>query len=156
MDKELLKKMLCMMPFYTLSNFQLCEELQASKTKFEELLKNQDLNIFLQKSIPKETLDAINCKYYSVDDFNTTFSSYEKSLSVIHVNLQSSYGNYGILKAHLGLLKQEFDVIAISEAGPGNKDRCAHILGKEYVYDYYPPHGRKGGVALYINKKTLL
>lgn len=153
MDKSQLKKLLCCMPFYTLTNFQLLEEFQAPRTKFVDMLKENDFSTFLQKSVPKETLDVINCKYYSVDDFNTNFSSVNTLLSMIHVNLQSSYGNFGVLKAHLELLKQEFDIIAISEAGPGNQDRCAHIFGENYVYDYYSPSGRKGGVALYINKR---
>ena len=75
------------------------------------------------------------------------------ALSIIHVNLQSSYRNYGILKAHLDLLKINFNIICISEAGPGNWDRCANIFGNDYIYDYNPPVGKKGGVAIYIKKE---
>jgi hypothetical protein len=44
-------------------------------------------------------------------------------------------------------------VIGISEAGPGNADRCANIMGPNYFYDYHPPSSNKGGVAIYMNKK---
>ena len=94
------------------------------------------MNNYLKHTIPHEQLEYVSdCKYYDDEAFNMKFSTMKTSLSILHVNLQSSYKNFGRLKAHLQCLNVQFDIICISEAGPGNNDRCAHIFGKEYIYE---------------------
>ena len=103
--------------------------------------------------VPNEISNYVDCKYYDENEFNVMYQTVNSLISVLHVNLQSSFKNYGILCAHLQQLKIVFDVICISEAGPGNLNRCANVLGDNYHYDYRPPDSNKGGVAIYINKK---
>ncbi len=121
--------------------------------RFQDLLKDLDFTMHLNQMVPRETAKMINCKYYDESEFNSKVKSSNITLSLIHVNLQSSYMNYNMLKAHLEQLRINFDIIAISEAGLGNADRCAKVFGDDYFYDYNPPILRKGGVAVFINKK---
>ena len=142
------------MPFSRLSNYQLSIELSSSKCNIKEMLESHDFNNKLKESVPREILDnVIKCKYYDDKEFNSISKCSNSLLSIIHVNLQSSFKNFALLRAHLYLLDHKFDIIAISEAGRGNKDRCAYIMGDNYMYEYCEPTLAKGGVALYIKKE---
>ena len=79
--------------------------------------------------MPKETSNKVfNCNYYDSGMIKETRNT---ALSLIHVNLQSSYYSNAVLKAYLTLLTINFDVICMSEAGPGNLDRCANVFGND-------------------------
>ncbi len=131
----------------------LLEELTLPRIKFCALLEENNFTKQLRKSITQESLNVINCKYYDADEFNTCVGSSNTSISLVHVNLQSSFKNYGLLKAHLDLLSTNFDIIAISEAGKDNHDRCAYVFGDHYNYFYKAHASHKGGVACFIHKR---
>jgi len=142
------------LPFYNVSHVIFLDEITSDKKKFYGLLEENCFTKLLEKCITKETGNAINCKYYDIEDLNvcTKNDSEHIYLSMLHVNIQSSFKNFGVLKAHLSLLNFEFDIIAISEAGKNNHN-LAHVFGNDYSYFYKAPYSSKGGVACYINNK---
>ena len=143
------------LPFSDLTNAQLAEEIELPNVWIKNIVKDNVFYNYLKHAIPIEQLEYVtDCNYYDDADFNKKFGKNKDKnlLSIMHVNLQSSFKNFGKLKAHMQCLDVKFDVICISEAGPGNDVRCGHIFGNEYLYDYKPPTSKKGGVAIYINK----
>jgi len=141
------------LPFSGLTNAQLKEEFELPRTRLKNLLEENEFVKYLKDAVPREQLEYVTeCEYYDYEMFNKKFGDNFNLFSVLHVNLQSSYKNFNLLKMHLEGLKVKFDVLCISEAGLGNEDRVAHIFGTEYFYDYQAPVKNKGGVAIYINR----
>ena len=140
-------------PFFTLTNNQLRDTFQSNRQRLVDTSSNFQLFQTLHKKVPEECLDHVNCQYYDENEFNATMHNKHPSFSVLHVNLQSSFRNYGTLKACLDMLNNEFDIIGISEAGLNNLNRCAYVMGDSYFFDYKPPTKNKGGVGVYIHKR---
>ena len=135
----------------TLSNLQLIEEYQLPRTKFTEFLKIHNLQSCLDKGLSEEVTKSLNCKYYDLTEFNETRYTYitDGLITINHINLQSSFKNYNLLKAHLDSINIKFDLIAITEAGVNNLDRCANIF-KEYNFYYHGSlNNNTGGVVIY-------
>ena len=141
------------LPFYTVSNIMLIDEFVPSKVKYWQQLEDNNFTKYLQQCLTQESIDIINCKYYDIDQFNICTKDFKNTMSLIHVNLQTSFKNFAVLKSYLDSLNVCFDIIAVSEAGRGNENRFAHIFGQNYMYFYNPPVGKNGGVACYVNKE---
>lgn len=145
--------LLRLMPFHGLTNYQLVQELRPEGLIIKDKLADLNFKAFLERTVPAELNDIGSCRYYDVPDFKVMHRKLKGTISLIHVNLQSGYKNYSVLKSHLDTLHFEFDVICITEAGRGNEDRCANIMGENYNFFYCESMQNKGGVGLYIKKK---
>jgi len=73
-------------------------------------------------------------------------------MSIFHINLRSSYKNYGLLKAHMSNLNTRFDVIGITEAGVNDIDKKVQNAFPGYHFYYCKPKHKttKGGTGVYI------
>lgn len=138
------------MPFYKLTNYQLSLELGKTKLVYTELLENNNFHLHLGKNVPEHLLKTISCKYYDEELFNRSFVSKKCKLSLLHCNLQSSFRNFGYLKANLLNLNHRFSLIAITETGCTKLEILSNLMDN-YVFINSPPvNNRKGGVGLYI------
>ena len=133
------------MPFYDLSYLQLALEFHSTKTKYTELLANNNFHRFLYDSIDNNMLQSLNCRYYDEESFNAMAANKENKLSLVHCNLQSSFSKFGLLKANLSNIKHNFSIIAISETGVGKCGILANLFSN-YIFEYKEPvNNRKGG-----------
>ena len=139
------------MPFAQLSNLQLNQEFQNAKRKYNEFIKNNPLHKKIFENMPANILNSTSCQYHDDDSFNKLIKDIHPSLSLIHINLQSSTKNYASLKAHLSNLKQKFDIIAISEAGVNNANLVRNTFANYKFYHQNPLNKTtKGGVAVFV------
>jgi hypothetical protein len=104
------------MPFSSLLNYQLEEEFETAKIKFGELLHTHNFSNYMYDSMPNQIVSNIDCAYYDIEGLNSVLSKNNGNFSVLHINLQSSFDKYALLKAYLFTVSSDFDVIAISEA----------------------------------------
>ena len=133
------------MPFYDLSYLQLALEFHSTKTKYTELLANNNFHRFLYDSIDNNMLQSLNCRYYDEESFNAMAANKENKLSLVHCNLQSSFSKFGLLKANLSNIKHNF-----SETGVGKCGILANLFSN-YIFEYKEiVNNRKGGVGIYF------
>jgi hypothetical protein len=142
------------LPFSSLSNFQLSLEFQVAKRKYTELLYDNPLQKKLLQDVPNYMPHNFNCHYHDENSFNELIKNKNPSLSLLHINLQSSTKNYSLLKAHLSNLNLKFDIIAISEAGVNNSNHIKNAF-RDYTLIHKNPSNKttKGGVAIFIKQE---
>ena len=141
------------MPFYSLFNYQLCDLYESCQMKYSDILENYSLKNFVAQNAPKQLSETSECNYYDIDTMNTMCASVTSSTSVFHINLQSSFKSYGLLKAYLSTMNMKFDIYAISEAKNTKIDLCKNLL-ENYIFEYrIPSSNPKGGVAIYYTKE---
>jgi hypothetical protein len=137
------------MPFSQLTNFRLGLEFQIARVKYTDMLENNDFQMHLMENITEDIANTFDCRYYDDDSFNLMIKKLDSGLSLLHINLQSSFAKFGLLKAHLQNFNKRFDIIAISETGRNNLDYCSHLF-EGYTFYYDAPISAKGGAGLYI------
>ena len=98
---NLRRKLLEELLFSGLSEIRFLDELNSSKQMYFDLLQGNNFTTHLYKRITSETMSKINCKYYDSNEFNMKIANSGVFFSLLHVNLQSSFKNYAVLKAHL-------------------------------------------------------
>ena len=102
----------------------------------------------LDKGLSKVT-KSLNCKYYDLTEFNETSYITDGLITIIHINPQSSFKNYNLLKAHLDSVNIKLDVTTTTEAEINNLDRCANIF-KPYKFYYHGPVNRNKTWSCFI------
>ena len=102
------------------------------------------------QNVSQNLLNDINCKYYDEDLFNEMAGSKSCMFSVLHCNLQSSFKNFGLLKANLSNMKHDFSVITISETGTSGIGILSNLFENYTFINKLPPSSKKGGVGIYI------
>jgi hypothetical protein len=78
------------MPFSQLSNYQLTLLFQSAKQKYTDMLDNNPLQAKLLRDIPNLMPQNLKCQYHDDNSFNALINGKNLSLSLLHVNLQSS------------------------------------------------------------------
>ena len=74
------------MPFYTLTDYQLCVEFKNTKMVYTNLLKNNQFQLRLADIMPENLFKTITCKYYDEESFNRRTDGIKYKLSVLHCN----------------------------------------------------------------------
>jgi hypothetical protein len=143
-------KILSLMPFYNLTNYQLCLEFQIARVRYSDFLENNSFQSHLAENISENLLNTFSCKYFDEESFNRMIDHKNFNISLLHCNLQSSFRNYGYLKANLLNLKHQFSLIAITETGRSKLDILANLFEDYTFYSSAPVNNAKGGVGLYI------
>ena len=80
-----------LMPFCTLTNYKLSLEFPLAKIKYTEPLEGNNIQRHLIENIPNQIVDNLTCKYYDEESLNYTTSHINSMLSLIHLNLGSSF-----------------------------------------------------------------
>ena len=141
------------MPFYNLNNHSLMLEFQNCAAKYMDIFQNNGLHNFIYNNVPYEMCSTFDCKYYEEAPFTTAFNNKRQDLSGLHVNLQSSLKNLGLLKANLMNLEYTFKIIAITEMGNRSLNQLSCTFPDYNIY-YKSPTMAKGGVAAFIQEGT--
>ena len=144
---------LCDMPYYTLSNFELYNELQSVATKYYDLFKENNLYNLIKNNLPHEVTSSIECKYYSDEDFAKVAVGTNNKFSAFHINLQSSYKNLQLLRGNLMNIKYQFKVIALTETGNRTSQQLQSAFPGYKIF-FSPPSKAKGGVATMVHEDT--
>ena len=116
------------MPFHKLTNYQLSLELHTTKVLYTDLLENNNFHLHMAENVPEYLLKTISCKYYDEESFNRMSAGKKSKLSILHCNLQSSFRNFGYLKANLMNLCHRFSLIAITETGCSKLDILSNLF----------------------------
>ena len=86
MNNEFLK----VLPFYSLTNYSLSLMFESATVKYNNLLKRNNFEKYLENASTKEMRDLVSCQYYDENSFNMNFNTINSNCSIIHINLQSS------------------------------------------------------------------
>ncbi|ELU01230.1 hypothetical protein CAPTEDRAFT_204820 [Capitella teleta] len=143
------------MPFSQLSNYQLSLVFQSAKRKYTEMLENNPLQAKLLQDIPNLLPQNLKCQYHDDNSFNNLTNGKSPSLSLLHINLQSSTRNYSLLKAYLSNLNLDFDIIGVSEAGVNNANLIKNTFNSHFIMYKKPSDETTKGGAAFFNRKEL-
>ena len=91
-----------------------------------------------------------NCNQFSPEQFNHEFSSSNRKLFIINLNIQSYYAHIDEFTAFIDELYRFPDVIILTETWKSN-DRTAEIEGYK-SYHCNRSTRRGGGVSVFINQ----
>ena len=133
-------------PFNDLTNIQLdhllrdCNEHAFHDRSFENYLNNAINDDF--------TSNNFSCSYYNESDFNEIVKDENVHLSIFHLNIRSLPKNHLQLIAYLGNIKQNFDIILLSEIGHSNMDHLRCIF-TGYDLEYVASPSKCGGVGIF-------
>ena len=96
--------------------------------------------------------DSDECKYYTIQSFNSKYNEETNSLSVVSFNIRSAFKHIDKFIAFLKSLCCEFDIISLTETWASiNNFILLTIDG--YNYEHRVRSDRQGGgVCAYKNK----
>ena len=96
--------------------------------------------------------DSDECKYYTIESFNSKYNEETNSLSVVSFNIRSAFKNIDKFVAFLKSLNCEFDIIILTETW-ASIDNCNLLTIDGYNCEHSVRSDRQGGgVCVYINK----
>ena len=140
-------------PFSALSNYQLESVFCSVRERVNMFLMNNKFEMHIEKLANEEIYDSkLSCQYFDEDQFNSTLNVTDVNLSVFHLNIRSLSKHYVELLAYLDCLKNEFDIIILTEIGKNNLDSLSNIM-PDYNFDFVPSTTSKGGVGIFFSKK---
>ena len=145
------------MPFSDLSNFELIMENEPVRTVILDRLDNNGFHTFLrdyrrETGMETDSHETGN-QYYDIKEFNTLTFKNHPTTSMMHINIRRIAKNKGKLLGLLSTLKEEFDIIILTEIG----NDAEHYINKNFLphYDAFidtPKHNRYGGTAVLIKQ----
>ena len=99
-----------------------------------------------------DSIQTINCKYYSIDELNSQAYNSTKHFSVLHLNIASIECHIEELRIVLELLNLKFDFICLSETKiRKNVPPKIDITINGYQEPVgMPTEARKGGVMIFV------
>ena len=101
-------------------------------------------------NIINENADIFNCKYTSVDTFQTIKQNFSNGLSLICFNIRSFMKNSDEFLSYLTLCKHSFDIIVLTETwGKDETHTLLHIPGYNSLHNYRK-NKKGGGVSIFI------
>ena len=145
------------MPFRTLTNYELyLEHISSRKILFEQLDNNGFSDFFkiLREDCPEKINPSTKSQYMDTDQVNDILMKGNHNLSVFHLNIRRLAPNKGKLLAFLSLINDSFDIIILTEIG----DNADHFMTNELFPDHenavfdLPKHNKYGGTAIFIRK----
>ena len=109
------------MPFNSLSNYELSIEYQSVRDAITEKLDNNRFIEFMQSykqhNLPPEASLPEGSQYYDISEFNTQFGNNENRLSIMYFNVRRIARNRGNLIALLETLSIKLEIIVLTEIG---------------------------------------
>ena len=108
-------------PFSCCTDYQLISEFNNSKNKLLELFDSNGFSNQINNVINDFAKDNYKCKYHNHSSFPKILSEHHTDcFKAIHINIRSLDLNKYILKAYIGNLGCELDLIYLSETGHTN------------------------------------
>ena len=140
------------LPFSEINNQELHMVLETTKSICIEKLENNGFFEFIKQFLNSNrgTKEFQNvCKYYSIDEFNSSHKGLNRKFSVFHMNVRRIAANKGELLALLLMLDCSFDTIILTEIG----DDGGTYLNDNFLTDYSvfvnaPTNNKYGGTAI--------
>ena len=107
-----------------------------------------------QDNIDENIIPAIDCKYYSTDDFCKAHFNKNKSFSILHYNIHSIEHHIEEFRVILQMIDFKFDIICISESKILKDFAPKTDIGIDgYQFPLSTPtESSKGGVLIYVKK----
>ena len=140
------------LPFYKVTDFELCELCECSKDHFSNrLIENGIKDYVLQHCL----IDSdFSFNYYNENKLNSEIRKKQSTmgLSVFHLNIRSLNHNHQKLILYMETLKIQFDIIVLSELWSYNISFYQHVMdGYAFVYDL-PKATNIGGIGMFVKK----
>lgn len=93
-------------------------------------------------------------KYYSIDDFNATFSLNSSDFNLLHLNIRSIYPKLDLFKTTLSSFRISFDVVVLSETWLNlSSVNLLDFPGYRIFHSLRSDNRRGGGVSILVNHK---
>ena len=144
------------LPFWRIVDYDISFEWQSCKNRIHKLLNNNRLDKLIQDNDLSSLVDSekiISCSYYDEDKFNKSWQTRDKSLYIISLNIRSLPKHAGELINYLSMLKNDFQIIALTEIGSRYLSTVQHLMD-DYTFHFVIPSTNKfGGVGLYVWNK---
>ena len=107
------------LPFQSVNNFEIESLFKSTRNEILDRLHNPVLLQYLKNKncVNLNSLNEIDCAYYTEDEFNRKIKSFVNSLSSFHLNVRKLGRHRDELIAFLSLLDLTFDIIILTEVG---------------------------------------
>ena len=143
-----------LMPFYSLSDYNIENEFLTTKRKFDNLLDNKQFEMFLKRNKYEQIFNptcVTPCQYLDEDEFINKNRTGEEFLNVFSLNIRSLPKHGGELLHFLKSLKTKFEVIVLTEIGTKNISVVENLI-PDYNFNYVLPTKNKcGGIGIYTS-----
>ena len=140
------------MPFYSLTDFNVENEFISTKRKFENLMNNEKFENFLKDNKYEQILNPSNvtpCEYFDEEEFSKKYRKGDECLNIFSLNIRSLPKHGGELFCFLKDLNTKFHIIVLTEIGSKNISVVENLL-PNYNFQYVLPEKNKcGGVGIY-------
>ena len=140
------------LPFYTLTDYNVEREFISTKRRFENLINNEKFECLLKENKYEQIFSPSNmtpCQYYDEDEFIKKNRKSDECLNIFALNIRSLPKHGGELLYFLKDLNTKFDVIVLTEIGSKNISVVEKLL-PDYNFHYILPAKNKcGGVGIY-------
>ena len=147
------KKLFTELPFQGCTDYEILVNCLSSKTKFLELLENNNLNNQFNRNSADPSKHT-DCKYQNEISFqNINKVHSHNALKVFHLNIRSINKHKILLKSYIESLKCNFDLIFLTETGNASINEIEEIFHnyKFFLDEPIPGKGSKGGAGILVN-----
>ena len=140
------------LPFYTLTDYNVEREFISTKRRFENLINNEKFECLLKENKYEQIFSPSNmtpCQYFDEEEFIKKNRKSDECLNIFALNIRSLPKHGGELLYFLKDLNTKFDVIVLTEIGSKNISVVEKLL-PDYNFHYVLPEKNKcGGVGIY-------
>ena len=140
------------MPFYSLTDFNIENEFISTIRKFENLMNYEKIENFLKDNRYEQILNPSNvipCEYFDEEEFSKKYRKGDECLNIFSLNIRSLPKHGGELFCFLKDLNTKFHIIVLTEIGSKNISVVENLL-PNYNFQYVLPEKNKcGGVGIY-------
>ena len=146
------------LPFYSISNSVLDDELQINAARFKKTFNENfsDLGIreFMFNLCKDSHFKSLQSSYFSCDQFNQRFVKCRNNieLSIFHLNIRSLNSKQREFCTLTNLLEVDFDILILSEIWKNNIDFYQNILDGYDLHTDLPVDSCVGGIGIFVKK----
>ena len=140
------------LPFYTLTDYNVEREFISTKRRFENLINNEKFECLLKENKYEQIFSPSNmtlCQHYDEDEFIKKNRKSDVCLNIFALNIRSLPKHGCELLYFLKDFNTKLDVIVLTEIGSKNISVVEKLL-PDYNFHYVLPTKNKcGGVGIY-------
>ena len=129
------------LPFYTLTDYNVEPEFISTKRRFENLINNEKFECLLKENKYGQIFSPSNmtpCQYFDKDEFIKNNRKSDECLNIFALNIRSLPKHGGELFYFLKDLNTKFEVIVLTEIGSKNISVVEKML-PDYNFHYVLP-----------------
>ena len=141
------------LPFYTLTDYNVEREFISTKIRFEKLINNEKFECLLKDNKYEQIFSPSNmtpCQYFDEDEFIKKNRKSDECLNIFALNIRSLPKHGGELLCFLKDLNTKFDVTVLTEIGL-KTFRLSRNCFQITIFTMYCPKKKNkcGGVGIY-------